>query len=320
MSVAEVGRRDYGAYGFLAAMVLIGSSTATAAKLAVHDLPVGLLPIVRFGVAGLALLPVVVGRGALTRLFREDLGRMLLAAALCVPVNQAFFLNGTKLAPTTHVGLIYALCPLIVLGMAVGLRQERRVPGRLAGIAASVAGVLVIAVGNLLSGQSQGPGPLLGDALLLGAVASWAGYLTVNKPLVARHGALPVLASTFLIGTILDLPIAALSIGSWPRLMASAPASAWLGLFYLALVVSVCGLACQNQALRRLDASQVAAVGNAAPILTVIWGVWLLGEPFTPTLLLGGTLTLIGILWSGRPRPVRPVVVPARDRLQAVAA
>ena len=40
-----------------------------------------------------------------------------------------------------------------------------------------------------------------GDLLLLGAVASWGGYITVNKPLVARYGSLTVLAGTFLAGS-----------------------------------------------------------------------------------------------------------------------
>src|SRR3712207_2008665 len=52
MAVGEVSgglRRDVRASVFLALMVLIGSSTATAAKFAVRELPIGLVPIVRFG-------------------------------------------------------------------------------------------------------------------------------------------------------------------------------------------------------------------------------------------------------------------------------
>jgi drug/metabolite transporter (DMT)-like permease len=51
-----------------------------------------------------------------------------LTGAFCVPINQAFFLNGARLAPTTHVGLIYALCPMVVLLLAWASGQERLVP------------------------------------------------------------------------------------------------------------------------------------------------------------------------------------------------
>ncbi len=295
-------RRDTGAYFFLALMVLIGSSTATAAKFAVRELPVGLLPLVRFGGAGLALLPFVWGRGTLIRLLREDGPRLLAAAALCVPVNQTFFLHGTRLAPTTHVGLIYALCPLVVLGLAIRLGQERPVKGRLVGVVASVLGAGVIAVGNLLRPGGLRPDGLAGDLLLVGAVGSWGAYLTVNKPLVAKHGAIAVLAATFLAGALLYAPVAAASAADWSPRLATASATAWWSLTYLTLIVSVFGLACQNHALRRLDASHVATVGNLSPVLTVLWGIWLLREPLTPALLAGGALTLGGILWAGRHR------------------
>jgi drug/metabolite transporter (DMT)-like permease len=290
---------DRVAYVYLALMVLIGSTTATAAKFAVRELPVGLLPVVRFGVAGLCLLPLARRGGSLRRLFRDDLRQLAVIAALCVPVNQTFFLNGTKLAPTSHVGLIYAACPLVVLLLATALGHERLTPDRLIGVLGSVAGVFVIGLGNLVQGGLAGREAFWGDLLLVGAVTSWGAYLTLSKPLIARHGALPVLAGTFLLGSLLDFPIALATFPHGSPFPMASPA-AWRGLAYLTIVVTVVGLAFQSQALRRLDASQVASVGNAAPLLTVVWGVWLFREEITPALLLGGVLTLGGILWTGR--------------------
>src|SRR3954462_13677135 len=106
------------AYLYVALMVLIGSTTAPAARYAVRELPVGLMPLVRFGIAGLCLLPLVTGGGALRRMVREDGRRLLATAAFCVPINQTLFLNGARLVPTSHVGLIYASCPLVVLVLA----------------------------------------------------------------------------------------------------------------------------------------------------------------------------------------------------------
>lgn len=299
------------AWVYLALMIVIGSSTATAAKLALNELPWSLLPLVRFGVAGLILGPIVAG--PLRRMLREDGGRLLAAATLCVPVNQTFFLNGTRLSSTSHVGLIYATCPLVVLALTVALGQERLIPGRLMGVFLSVLGVIVIGLGNLLQGGKEGADFLRGDLLLVGAVASWGAYLTVNKRLVAKHGGLTTLAGTLLVGCALDLPIAFLTAadGDWAK-VAAASSTAWLGLAHLTLVVSLFGLAFQNLALRHVDASQLAAVGNAAPLLTILWGVWLLGESFTPAIAVGGVLTLAGIAWTNRAAPA-PTAVRGRS-------
>ena len=66
------------------------------------------------------------------------------------------------------------------------------------------------------------------------------------------------------------------------------------------LVASLLRLACQNLALRRFDASHVANVGNISPVLTVLWGVLLLGERVTPSLVFGGFLTLAGVIIAGK--------------------
>ena len=188
------------AYFFLAMMVLTTSTTATAAKFAVRELPTGLVPLVRFGTAGLVLLPLVWRSEAFRRLLRLDWRRLLVAAVLCVPINQLFFLNGTKLAPTTHVALIYAAVPLVVLALATAIGQERLTPGRLFSVVASVAGVAVIALGNLGDVSNESRDAMLGDLLEVFAVIAWGGYMIASKPLVARYGSLPTLAGTFLLG------------------------------------------------------------------------------------------------------------------------
>jgi drug/metabolite transporter (DMT)-like permease len=295
---------DYRAYLYVALMVVLGSTTAAAAKFIVRELPVAWLPVVRFGTAGLCLLPLLRERGVLGRILRKDGALIVLAAALCVPVNQGFFLNATRLGPTAHVGLFYATCPLVVLLLAWALRLERPDLGRLWGILASVVGVVVIGVGSAWQAggfAAETRSVMLADGLLIGAVLSWGAYLTVSKPLIMRHGSLPVLTATFLLGFLLDLPIALATAPALPPL-GQVSLSAWLALAFLTLFITPVNLACQNLALRRLDASQVANFSNIAPSLTVAWGAWLFGEALTPSLVLGGTLTLGGVLWTSRPR------------------
>ena len=301
------GRLDGRAYFDVVLMVLIGSTTAPAARYIVHSLPLPWIPVLRFGLAGLCLGPLVWVQGGLGRLVRQDGWRLLLAAAFCVPINQGFFLGATKLGLVSHVGLFYATCPLVVLLLAWGFRMERPDLGRLSGVLLSVAGIVVIGIGHYWEKGTHGGGVaqsvVLSDLLLLGAVISWGAYIVVSKPLIVRHGAMTVLAGTVLTGWILSLPFAfwePLNLSS----LSQVPASAWLALLFLGLLITPFAWAYQNLALRRFDASQVATFSNASPILTVVWGMLLFGEVLTPTLIAGGAMTLGGIYWACRPRRV----------------
>src|SRR5690348_4895518 len=251
----EGSQTDCRAYVYVGLMVIIGSTTAAFARYIVRDLPPVWVPVVRFGVAGLLLAPALADRRVLSRLFRRDWMLLLVAAALCVPINQGFFLNAARLGPTSHVGLFYATCPLVVLLLAWSLRLERPDLGRLWGVLASVAGVCIIGIGSALHGgnpPSETRATILADLLLIGAVLSWGAYLTVSKPLIMRHGSMPVLTATFLLGCLLDLPIALATAPELPPLGQVAP-SAWLALAFLTLFITPVNLACQNLALRRLD-------------------------------------------------------------------
>ena len=313
---AQDNEADYRAYLYVALMVILGSTTAAAARYIVRELPVVWVPVVRFGVGGICLLAVVRDLGGLLRIVRRDGLLLLVAATLAVPVNQGFFLNAARLGPTSHVGLFYATCPLVVLFLAWMMRLEQPDLGRLWGVLASVVGVVIIGVGSAwhsVGSPAETRAVVMADLLLIGAVLSWGGYLTFSKPLIMRHGSLPVLTATFLLGSFLDLPVALISSPQLPSL-AQVSAPAWIALAFLTLFITPVNLACQNLALRRLDASQVANFSNVSPILTVVWGAWLFAEPMTTSLILGGTLTLAGVVWTGRTRSQRVRRVWSVDR------
>lgn len=300
-------------YVYLGIMIFVGSTTSPFAQLAVWELPVSLVPLLRFGFAAVCIAPFLGGFDKVRRLFQEDWRRLAVVAACCVPINQWFFLNAVRLGTNSHVGLFYATVPLVVWVLAWRLGHEPLDLGRLGGIVASIAGVLVIGLGNALGGEAWSPERarevMISDILLVGAVISWGAYVALSRPLIIRHGALPVLAGTFLLGFALQIPIAAWGAWKWPAMLREASASAWISLAILALAITPLNLALQNLALKQLDASQVATFSNIAPVLTVVWGVSFFGEPLSPALLVGGLLTLGGVVWTSRP-PAKPRPAP----------
>ena len=190
-------------------MVLFGSTTSPFAKVAVSELPVGILP-----------LFAVRLRGALPDPFHRRPGRPLAAA----PRRLAPAGAGRGLLRADQSGLLPQRGPAgaELARRASSMRSARWSSGswrgcwatrsstsrRLWGVLASIAGVVVIGLGNLWGGHGGSPAEtrnvMLADLLLVGAVLSWGAYLTLSKPLILRHGALPVLAGTFLMGCLLS--------------------------------------------------------------------------------------------------------------------
>ena len=142
---------DLRAYVYVALMVLLGSTTAAAAKIAVAELPVTLVPALRFGMAGLCLLPWVMGRGVLRRMVREDRAASARHRG-AVRADQPGVLSQRGPAGP-DLARRHFLRDLPARGLAAGLvmRIEKPDRGRLWGVLASVAGIVVIGYRQLLA-------------------------------------------------------------------------------------------------------------------------------------------------------------------------
>ena len=102
-----------------------------------------------------------------------------MVAALCVPINQGFFLNAARLGPNSHVGLFYATCPLVVWILAWLLGQEKLDLRRLWGVLASIAGVAVILLGNLWGGHG---GSAAESRTSCSPISSWSAPSSRGEP------------------------------------------------------------------------------------------------------------------------------------------
>ena len=298
---------DFRAYVYVGLMVIFGSTTAAAARYIVRELPPVWVPVVRFGVSGLLLLPVVADRRVLTRLFRRDWPLLLVAAAMCVPINQGFFLNAVRLGPTSHVGLFYATSPAggpaAGLDVAAGAPRPRPALGR-AGerrgclhhrdrqrLARRRSSRLETRADDARRPPAHRRRPVLGRISHGQQAARHATRIVAgaDRHVPRRRPARPA-----------DRAVRRSDDASrWSQVTPAA----WIALAVLTLIITPVNLAAQNLAMRRLDASQVANFSNVSPILTVVWGAWLFGESLSASLIVGGALTLAGVVWTGWSRP-----------------
>ncbi len=268
-------------------VVVLWGISFPVSRVAVRELPPLALALGRFALATGMLWPAARHQGL--SLARADLPSALLLGLLGVALYFALENYGLLFTTASHASLIVATVPLG--SAAVEAFRRRRLPRPLpiAGMAVAALGVVVIVRpegGDLRS--------LLGDLLVLGAMAAWVGYTFLARGLMARRSPLLVTAATMAFGTALLLPMALVEALFLP-LRAPSPL-AWAALAYLGLLCSAAAYLLWNTALPVLGVSVANNLLNVVPLVSVLTGVLVLGEPWNATIAVGGALILAGVI------------------------
>jgi drug/metabolite transporter (DMT)-like permease len=264
------------------------------------------LPVTRVAVEGLDPAFVGLGRAAvaalpaavLLRVWREPLpdwttvrrlGLVALGVVFGFPLLSALALRELTSA---HSAVIVGLLPAATAVMAVARAGERPSAGFWV---ASGAGLLAV----LAFAASQGAGVSGADLLVLGAVALGAiGYAEGGT--LARHmGGDRVICWAL----VLSLPVT-LPVGATAAVLGGvdAPADAWLGFAYVALVSQFLAFFAWYAALARGGVAKTGQVQLVQPLLTLAWSAALLGEHIGPATLVAALAVVASVVATQRAR------------------
>ncbi len=278
----------------LIVMVSLAGITPVAAKDALDEMPPIAMGVLRFSIASTLLFFTVLvwqpkGRAPMRNMPWRDVGSLLLAAFLCVPVNQMTFLMGVQQANASHAALLYALNPVLIFMITVAL-------GRVSFSRRMLTATVLAFVGAGVIGWEGLRGDVRffrGDLLLFFAVLSWAVYSVVTAPLSAKYGPVRVLAFVMVIGTVVYSPAILLDLDrldlpglSW---------RAWLGFGVITIGTSYFNYMLWFVGMVRMDLNRLAVAVNAAPIIGVMMGYYWRDEPITRWLAIGAVLILTAI-------------------------
>jgi len=204
----------------------------------------------------------------------------------------------TRIASGTAAILI-SLVPAATAAVSAIWVHERLSARTLLGLGVALVGVVMVV---LASGKQVKFEPMA--ALVLLSVLASAIYFVGQKPLFARNSMIGVTAFTFFAGTLGTLPF-----GLWglPQALVFAPWSHIAALLWLGIAPTFVGYLTWNAALRRASASQVSSfIYFSPPIAVLIGWVWL-DERLTALTLVGGVITVAGVVLANMRR--RPVLV-----------
>jgi drug/metabolite transporter (DMT)-like permease len=191
--------------------------------------------------------------------------------------------------------LVLYLNPTLVLLLGWLLFKRRGTRRQWIAMAVSYAGVLV-AFGQ--EAQFAGADVALGTVLVLGSALSYALYLTYSGEEVRRLGALRLTGLATSVACVLCIA-QFLLLRPVSSLATVAPEVWWLSLLN-ATACTFAPVLMVMLAIARVGPAATAQTGMIGPMSTIAMGVLILGEPFTPGVVLGTLLVLAGVALLNR--------------------
>lgn len=248
---------------------------------------------VRFLASGLIFLAVAAARGRHGLSWR-DLPVIALLGLFQTGVQNALFFYGVKLTGAGVSAIFINIQPFFVILLApLFFRGSGITPMRLAGTAAGFGGVLAASLGGAgLSGE-YGIGVL---ALTLSAF-TWAGSSIAAKRIMEGRDPMAVTAVQMTAGA---LPLLAAGMAVEGPPFAGADATGLLMLGYLVAFATSIPFYLWYRALHAGEVGRVSVFSFVLPVLGVLSGGLLLGEPLSPDILLGMAMVAAGIVMVNR--------------------
>jgi drug/metabolite transporter (DMT)-like permease len=270
-------------------VILIWSTTPLAIQWSGQE--VGFL----FGITSRMLLGVIAGLTAALVMgirlpWHAAARRTYLAAGLGIFFAMTSVYWASQYIPSGWISVLFGIAPIVTGIMAsVWLGERALTPARVAGMLLGVAGLAIM----LLGAQSLGSAAPLGIAGMVFSVTAYSASAVAIKRIGADVPALATTIGGLAVTAPLLLAVYYFTGEPLPQVI---PARAALSIIYLGIIGSVLGFALYYYVLRHVEATRVALITLVTPVIALLLGHGLNGEPLQTEAWTGSAAILSGLL------------------------
>jgi drug/metabolite transporter (DMT)-like permease len=288
--------------------VLFWGFSFISIKVTVAVFPPMSLGLLRFAIALVFLYFIKLKLAPAEKLRRRDIP--LLFGAGFTGVTLYFFCenNGVSLVTASEASIAIGAIPVLTMiadwlsgKISRSKNSDLLRPGahqapsarQWIGVFISIAGVwLVAGVSFALSGSA------LGYIYMAGAACSWVAYSLLTRPLFARCSRIYIVFWQSAAGLVCFIPFSIFEFSRWGR----PDLPIILHLVFLGICCSALGYWFSARSLAVLGMSVSAIFINLVPLITVIFGFFVMHDRLTPLQWLGAALVIGGVYLSIRRR------------------
>lgn len=245
---------------------------------------VGVLAI-RFALAAPLLVGLALAARRSLRLGRPAAVALLALGGIGYAIQATLFFNALARIPAGMAALLLYLYPALVTAGAVALGRSRLDRATAAGLALSLAGIL------LVLGLPGEPLDAVGVALGLASACWYTCYILVGEYLL--RGVDPLAASAYVSsGAACSFLAAAVVVGG--RGLVGAAPSAYAAGAAMAVVGTALAIAAFLAGMARVGSAWASIASSFEPVFTVALGVAVLGDRLGPGKVVGGLAVVAG--------------------------
>ena len=235
---------------------------------------------------------------------KKDLPRFAICALTGIVINQLFFIKGVSLTTVIHSSLLSLGSPIFITIIAAFLLKEKFTLLKGLGLACGIGGASILVLMKDHTG-AVASNMVLGDILVLINAISYAFYLVLVRPLMAKYSGIQVLRWIFTIGALGILPIGFpyMLEASW----SSFDMSHWLVLGYVAVFATFVAYLLTVKSIALIGSSATGAFIYTQPVFAAIFAMLFAGEYFTLYKVMAAAFIFTGVYLVNK----KPAVTPA---------